>query len=83
MNRMKLHIVYTEDEMLLLKRSDLSWSELQALIPGYKASLGPWDQDEVVEYLGDEYPGLEPAASEQVDSFVQSHAFTQELTFRA
>lgn len=69
--------------MLLSKQSDLSWSELQASIPGYKASLGPWNQNEVVDYLGDEYLGLEPAASEQVESFVQSQASIQELTFRA
>lgn len=80
---MKLHVVYTEDAVLLSKQSDLSWSELQASIPGYKASLGPWDQNEVVEYLGNEYWGLEPAASEQVDSFIQSQASIQELTFRA
>jgi len=80
---MKLHVVYTEDAVLLSKQSDLSWSELQASIPGYKTSLGPWGQNEVVEYLGDEYQGLEPAASEQVDSFVQSQASIQELTFRA
>jgi hypothetical protein len=80
---MKLHVIYTEGAVLLSKRSDLSWSELQASIPGYKASLGPWDQTQVVEYLGDEYQGLEPAASKQVDSFVQSQASIQELTFRA
>jgi DNA relaxase NicK len=80
---MKLHVVYTEDAVLLSKQSDLFWAELQVSIPGYKTSLGPWDQNEVVEYLDDEYKGLEPAASEQVYSFVQSPASFQELTFRA
>lgn len=80
---MKLHVVYTEDAVLLSKRLDLSWAELQVSIPGYKTSLGPWGQSEVVEYLGDEYKGLEPPASEQVDSFVQSQASIQKLTFRA
>lgn len=69
--------------MLLSKRSDASWSQLQAAIPGYKTALGPWDQSDVVAYLGDEHPGLEPAAREQVASFVQSPAALQALTFRA
>jgi uncharacterized protein YbdZ (MbtH family) len=80
---MKLQIVYTEDAVLLSKQSDMSWSELQAAVAGYKASLGPWSQDEVVKYLSDEYRSLDPAASAQVESFVQSHASVQELTFRA
>lgn len=80
---MELQIVYTEDAVLLSKQSQLSWRELQATIPGYKASLGPWSQDEVVEYLSVEYVDLEPAASVQVESFLQSQDAIQELVFRA
>jgi hypothetical protein len=80
---MELQIVYTEDAVLLSKQSELSWRDLQAAIPGYKASLGPWSHHEVVEYLAAEYVSLEPAASVQVESFVQSQAAIQELMFRA
>ena len=80
---MELQIVYTERAVLLSKQSQLSWRELQAEIPDYKASLGPWSRDEVVEYLAAEYKSLEPAASVQVELFVQSQAVIQELVFRA
>lgn len=83
LNRMELQIVYTEDAVLLSKQSQLSWRELQVAIPGYKASLGPWSQEEVVEYLRVEYADLEPAAAVQVESFLQSQKATQELVFRA
>ncbi|RYG30586.1 MAG: hypothetical protein EON93_14520 [Burkholderiales bacterium] len=79
---MDLHIVYTEEAVLLSKQSQLSWRELQDAMPGYKASLGPWDHDEVVEYLRAEYVDLEPEASVQVESFVQSQHSIQELVFR-
>ena len=75
--------MYTEDAVLLSKQSRLSWSELQVAIPGYKASLGPWTQEEVVEYLRVEYADLEPAAAVQVESFFQSQDVMQELVFRA
>ncbi len=74
--------MYTEAAVLLSKQSQLSWRELQAAIPGYKASLGPWSQDEVVEYLSVEYVDLEPAAAVQVESFLQSQDGMQELLFR-
>ena len=79
---MELQIVYTEDAVLLSKQSQLSWRELQTEIPSYKASLGPWSRDEVIEYLSAEYVNLDPAASVQVGLFLQSRDTMQKLVFR-
>lgn len=78
---MRLHIIHTKTATLLSKQVELPWQELQAMVPDYKTSLGPWSQDEVVEYLNDEYKGLEPEASVQVAMLIQSPALTRELTF--
>lgn len=81
LNLMRLHIINTETAILLSKQAGLSWQELQAVNPDYNTSLGPWSQDEIVEYLNDEYKGLEPEASVQVAMLVQSPSLTRELTF--
>lgn len=47
---------------------------------GFKTSLGPWEQDAVIEYLTDEYD-LKPSAAIQVNAFVASEAPTCLLTF--
>ncbi|MYM72867.1 hypothetical protein GTP56_11725 [Duganella sp. FT134W] len=70
---MELHIIYTEAEMLLSK-------ECLDKHAGFKTSLGPWEQDAVIEYLTDEYD-LKPSAAIQVNAFVVSEAPTCLLTF--
>ncbi len=78
---MQLHIVYTATEMLLTKKSYSSWREIQGEYPTYKASLGPWSEAEVLEFIEPEYPNLSPSASEQIMSFVSSPNETVELSF--
>lgn len=80
---MDLLIIHTEHAVLLSKQSHLSWRELQAVIPDYKASLGPWSAEDVVAYLASDYGHLEPEAPVLVESFVQSPAVVRELAFRA
>lgn len=77
----QIHIIYTEAEMLLSRRVFGSWREIQDAYETYKASLGPWSVDEVVEYLEDEYRDLSPAARIQMDSFLASGAGTHVLAF--
>jgi hypothetical protein len=60
------YIVYTDSEVVLTKVEYESWRELQNDFCDYKASLGPWAEGQIVEFLGDEYPKIEPSAFEQV-----------------
>jgi len=78
---MQLHIVYTETNILLSKHPYTSWREIQDEYESYKTSLGPWEHDEVVEYLADEYPNLSPSAQEQVVAFLVEASIVKTLTF--
>jgi hypothetical protein len=53
---LKLHIIYTETELLLSKRPYASWRDIQDVHPDFKTSLGPWRDADVVAYLADEHP---------------------------
>ena len=63
---MQLLVIYTTSGVYLSSSSDLSWQDYQDRWADFQAALGPWDCDEVVEYLDAEYPDLWPAAAEQV-----------------
>jgi isopentenyldiphosphate isomerase len=78
---MKLHIIYTDNEVLLSKKSYVSWREIQDEFDDYKASLGPWGEDEVVQYLAEEYPALRPSAQNQVSALIHGHNSVAELSF--
>lgn len=78
---MQLTLIYTESNFLLSKKQYLSWREVQDDYPDYKTSLGPWSVDEVVEYLAEEYPKLNPSADEQVNNFLADAAIVKVLTF--
>lgn len=80
---MQIHIIYTRTGMLLSKDSYSSWREIQNQYPDYMTSLGPWDQDTVIEYLTDEYPDLSPDAQEQVAEFITDTQEARLLTFSA
>jgi hypothetical protein len=79
---MQLYIIYTETAMLLSKRNYASWLDIQDEYRSYKASLGPWEQDEVAEYLSAEYSALSPPAKEQIATLLSASSETIELTFR-
>ena len=49
------HIVYCEQVMLLDKGPYNDWRAIQDLYVDYKASLGPWTEDEIVGYLRDDW----------------------------
>ena len=44
-------IVYCESRMLLDRSNYTSWRDIQEAYGDYKASLGPWTEQEVVSYL--------------------------------
>ena len=77
----KLHLIYTETRMLLSKKHYGSWREIQDEYPDYKTSLGPWNIEESIEFLAQEYSDMAPCASEQVRSLIDSSAMTCEIRF--
>ena len=69
---MDLHIVFLKSGLLVSKKKYADWREIQEEFLDYQASLGPWSQDEVVEYLEFDYPNLSPSASRQIESLMAS-----------
>jgi hypothetical protein len=78
---MLLHIIYTENAVLLSKRLWSSWREIQDTLPGYKTSLGPWEACDTAHFLQDEYPDLRPGAEAQVQALEAGAQETIALTF--
>lgn len=75
-NSQFLHIIYTDAEMLISKCQYASWQEIQDAFPDFKTSLGPLSVEEVIGFLADEYPTLQPDASVQVAEFMVGSAMT-------
>jgi hypothetical protein len=51
MQRGDAHIVYCEERMLLDKGPYADWRVIQGTYADYKTSLGPWSEEEIVEFL--------------------------------
>lgn len=79
----QIHIIYTRTGMLLSKHPYQSWIEIQDQYPDYMTSLGPWEEETVIEYLADEYPELFPHPQEQVIAFIADTPEARVLTFAA
>ena len=69
---MYFHIVFTDSEIILTKIEYESWRELQNDFCDYKTSLGPWSEEEITNYLQDQYPNIKPCAAEQVTKLKES-----------
>lgn len=78
---MNLHIIFTETDILLTKHPYASWLDIQDTYSDYKASLGPWDHDEVIGFLSENYPDIFPSAKEQVLAILSSLEETNSVTF--
>ncbi|KAB7679407.1 hypothetical protein GBN23_06940 [Plesiomonas shigelloides] len=78
---MQITIIHLEDGMLISKENYESWREIQDEYETYKASLGPWEVEETIEYLGDEYANMYPSAGVQVGALLQGNQKTVKLTF--
>lgn len=73
--------MFLKSGALVSKKTYADWREIQEEFSDFKASLGPWNRDEVVEWLELEYPDLSPSASEQIRSLMASGSETIELTW--
>lgn len=81
---MKLHIIYTESKIFLSKKDYATWQDIQRDFPDYKASLGPWPDNEVAEYLDDEYSAsILPNGHVQVSEFLNLDGLLAEVRFSA
>jgi hypothetical protein len=76
-----LHILYTETEVLLSKRTDATWREFQDTHPTFKTSLDPWNAHDVVAFLAEKYPNLVPSPDVQVAEFLASPRESAQLRF--
>jgi len=61
-------IVHTEGGMCLTTKQFGGWREVQGDFEDYKTSLGPFDVDELVDYLRIEYPSRAPFSQDDVRS---------------
>lgn len=77
----QIHIIYTRTDMLLSKHPYPSWREIQNQYSDYMTSLGPWDEDTIIEYPADQYPDLSPHPKEQVVALIEDTQKTIALTF--
>ena len=77
----QIQIIYIQTDMLLSKHPYPSWREIQNQYPDYVTSLGPWDEDTVIEYLANEYPDLSPHPKKQVVALIEDTEETKVLTF--
>lgn len=78
---MRLHIIYTESEIILSKKEYANWQEVQQDFPDYKASLGPWLEADVIQYLDAEYSNIFPNARTQVSAIGDSELTTSVVRF--
>lgn len=78
---MNITIIYLDDDMLISKKKYEVWREIQDEYENYKASLGPWSGEEIIEYLGEEYPDLNPVAEIQVSNLLNASNQTAKVTF--
>ena len=69
------HIVYCEKRMLLDKGPYASWRDIQDAYGDYKASLGPWTEEEIISFLREDWGGDEsrwPFSRDGIASFFRS-----------
>ena len=76
----ELHIIFTDEQVLVSKKDYVSWREIQAEFEDYKASLGPWDAAATVSWLKEEYD-LVPSAEEQIKSLLSGDQTVQTMSF--
>ena len=80
---MNLRLVYTRSAVLLARSAAGVSSGALSSLPDLLTTLGPWSAAEVVDYLGDEHPELEPGAATQVPAFLASGAALRALVCRS
>jgi hypothetical protein len=76
----ELHIIFTDEQVIVSKKAYASWQKVQAEFDDYKASLGPWDAATTVSWLEEEYD-LAPSAEEQIASLLSSDQTARTISF--
>ena len=77
-----LHLIFTDSDVLLSKKAYSTWRDIQDEYESYKASLGPWDHEEIQAWLDEEYKNLDPSAECQVSNFIAGADQSAPLQFR-
>ena len=70
---MKIHIIYLNENILLSKGSYENWQEIQEKYDGYKSSLGPWEIQDIREYLLDEYPDIYTNNKSDIENYLNNN----------
>lgn len=79
---MQVYIIYLRSgEMLLSRKSYVTWPDIQADYADYMASLGPWDVEDVVDFLSDDYADVHPSAQAQVAALLAGPDEVRTVTF--
>jgi hypothetical protein len=72
----RAHLVFLRtDGLLLVKRPDADWRQLQDEYTDYLTSLGPWTADEIAEYFALDYGGNDcrwPFTRGAIDEFMRA-----------
>ncbi len=79
----EMHIIYLRDGAVWLSRKNYTgWRQIQDEYQDYMASLGPWPEETVCDFLEEEYPDTLLNAREQVTAFIEGGAITAQLVYR-
>ena len=78
----QITIIHLEDGMLISKKNYESWRQIQDDYETYKASLGPWEVEDAIEYLSNEYANMSPSTGVQVEALLQGNQKAMNLTFK-
>lgn len=76
----ELHIIFTDEQVLLYKKAHASWREVEVESDDYNASLGPWDAATNVSWLAEEYD-LVHSAEEKIAVLLSSDQTAQTVSF--
>lgn len=75
MQQADAYIVYCEERMLLDKGPYADWRQIQDAYSDYKASLGPWSERDIIEFLNEDWGSDEsrwPFSRNSIASFFRS-----------
>ena len=79
----RAHIVYCESQMLLDRGSYSSWRDIQDAYPDYKTSLGPWSEEEIIEFMSMDWgtdDSCWPFTRQAVNDFFRSDSLLLQST---
>ncbi len=75
MGKPRAHLVFLKSGLLLVKRPEATWRQLQDQYEDYQASLAPWTVDQIIEYFPMDYGDDDtrwPFARQEIEKFMSS-----------